>query len=138
MALSLRRDMQSFSFSRECPGVRLYSPSLFSFLSPIRRKCHRLILGNVTSGKLEHEYIAREGTPLLCDSRREFFLRWDSITGAALSSTKDFSEASFRAECATLTLHSVHSRGGGCGFRIKITHTDVYDGTVSCPVKTKF
>lgn len=86
----------------------------FSFLPPIRRKCHRLILGNVTSGKLEHEYIAREGTPLLCDSRREFSLRWDSITGTALSSTRDFSEASFRAECAPLTLQ-VYSRGGGCG-----------------------
>lgn len=101
------------SLSLENAREFVCSLSLFSFLPPIRRECHRLILGNVTSGKLEHEYIAREGTPLLCDSRREFSLRWDSITGTALSS-RDFSEASFHAECATLTLQ-VYSRGGGCG-----------------------
>jgi len=63
------------------------------------------ILGNVASGKLEREYIARGSALLLCDSGRNSHgtqLQTPSLASVLLGGRFfQRNEASFRTECAT-------------------------------------
>jgi hypothetical protein len=79
--------------------------SSFFLFAPIRRDCRRPVPGNVASGKLEREYIARGSISPLCDSGRSCpgtQLRASSLVSGFALRAEDFcSAAGSRARRAT-------------------------------------